>query len=94
VYVGSGDNKVYAFNANNGTQKWAFATNNEIYASPAVANGFVYIGSNDGKMYCLDATSGTKKWEFATGDQIYATPLVLSNGAVTGNYPSISGIVN
>lgn len=94
IFVGSGDNKVYAFDANSGTKKWEFATNNEVYASPAVSNGLVYIGSNDGKMYCLDAATGTKKWEFATGDQVYATPLILVNGAVNGDYPSISPILN
>jgi len=45
-------------------------------------------------MYCLDAATGTKKWEFATGDQVYATPLILVNGAVNGDYPSISPILN
>ena len=94
VYVGSGDNKIYAFDAATGAKKWEFLTSSETYASPVVASGLVFVGSQDGKMYCLDATTGVKQWEFASGDQIFATPLILLNGAVIGDYPTISGLTN
>ena len=58
VYVGSGDGKLYAFDAATGVQKWTSSagidTGDTIYfSSPAVANGVVYVGSTDGKLYAF-----------------------------------------
>jgi outer membrane protein assembly factor BamB len=63
VYVGSDDNKLYAFSAAgttgcSGTPKackplWTAATGGYVYSSPAVANGVVYVGSYDGKLYAF-----------------------------------------
>ncbi|MEI7827417.1 MAG: PQQ-binding-like beta-propeller repeat protein, partial [Euryarchaeota archaeon] len=61
VYVGSNDNKVYAFNAATGAKKWSYTTGNDVSSSPAVANGVVYVGSNDNKVYALNAATGAKK---------------------------------
>jgi len=41
VYVGSYDNKLYAFKIQSGAQLWSAATGGGIYSSPAVANGVV-----------------------------------------------------
>jgi outer membrane protein assembly factor BamB len=51
VYVGSQDNKLYAFDATDGSLLWAAATAGSVKSSPAVANGVVYVGSYDGKLY-------------------------------------------
>jgi outer membrane protein assembly factor BamB len=63
VYVGSDDEKLYAFSAAgttgcSGTPKsckplWTGATGGQIYSSPAVANGVVYVGSYDDKLYAF-----------------------------------------
>jgi outer membrane protein assembly factor BamB len=68
VYVGSGDNKLYAFSAAAGstncmttgtppiktcTPLRTVATGSAVYSSPAVANGVVYVGSYDGKLYAF-----------------------------------------
>jgi outer membrane protein assembly factor BamB len=45
VFVGSGDQNVYALDAASGAVKWTFSTGDVVHASPAVANGVVYIGS-------------------------------------------------
>ncbi len=65
VYVGSDDDKLYAFDATvstncAGTPKtrvpfWTAFTGSVIGSSPAVANGVVYVGSGDNKMYAFDA---------------------------------------
>jgi outer membrane protein assembly factor BamB len=62
IYVGSTDDKLYAFAAgcatggNACTPLWTGATGNEIlYSSPAVANGVVYVGSHDNTLYAFDA---------------------------------------
>ncbi len=65
VYVGSFDNKLYAFDALgttncSGTPKtclplWTAPTGASIFSSPAVADGVVYVGSDDKKLYAFDA---------------------------------------
>jgi len=58
VYIGSGDDKVYALDATSGTKLWTFTTGGAVTSSPAVANGAVYVGSNDGKVYAFDLAGG------------------------------------
>jgi outer membrane protein assembly factor BamB len=63
VYVGSHDNKLYAFDAAgttgcSGSPKvcnplWTFAAGAQVNSSPAVTNGVVYVGSGDTKLYAL-----------------------------------------
>ena len=67
VYIGSGDNDVYALNAVNGDKLWSYATNGEAKSSPAVVDGVVYILSNDGNIYSLNATNGAFLWSYAIG---------------------------
>jgi hypothetical protein len=65
VYVGSDDNKLYAFDATgmagcSGSPRtcaplWTAITGSAILSPPTIANGVIYVGSNDGKLYALDA---------------------------------------
>jgi outer membrane protein assembly factor BamB len=69
-YVGSLDNKIYALDAETGSQKWTFETEFPVVSSVAVVNDRVYTGADDGNIYCLDADTGAKIWEtFAGGVQ-------------------------
>ncbi|HEV2460638.1 MAG TPA: PQQ-binding-like beta-propeller repeat protein, partial [Ktedonobacterales bacterium] len=52
VYVGSDDDKLYAFNAAGCgaptcAALWSFTTFDLVVSSPAVANGRVFVGSDD-----------------------------------------------
>jgi outer membrane protein assembly factor BamB len=100
VYFGSSDQKIYAVDANTGTQKWTFTTGFAQWSTPAVANGKVYTGSDDGNVYCLDAATGTQVWKTAAGgvtnswigigfSSIRSSPAVLDGkvyvGALDGN---------
>jgi len=53
VYIGSGDSKLYAFEATTGQLRWLASTEGYIFSSPAVANGMVYVGSEDKKLYAF-----------------------------------------
>ncbi len=57
VYVGSGDNNIYALDASTGAKLWQFTTGSTVESSPAVANGVVYVGSDDGNIYAFGLTS-------------------------------------
>jgi outer membrane protein assembly factor BamB len=70
---------------------WSADTNDDIFSSPAVANGVVYIGSNDHHVDAFDAAgtidcAGVPKqcspiWSFDTGAFISSSPAVV-NGMV------------
>ncbi|MCX6666369.1 MAG: PQQ-binding-like beta-propeller repeat protein, partial [Euryarchaeota archaeon] len=76
LYVGSADNKVYAFYASNGSKIWEYTTGSYIFSSPAVAEGKVYIGSFDNKIYALNANNGSKIWSYTTGEGVYSSPTI------------------
>ena len=61
VYVGSGDENLYAVHAANGTEAWTFATGDQVQSSPAVSRdgSTVYVGSNDNNLYAVHAANGT-----------------------------------
>jgi len=69
AYIGSGDNSLYAIDAEDGHVKWKFATNGAIHSSPAISNKTVFFTSNDGNFYAVDAKKGKEKWSFKTGGE-------------------------
>lgn len=89
VYVGSGDRKLYAFDATTGAPRWtSVATGGSVFSSPAVSDGVVFVGSPDGKLYAFDAAgsgcSGTPVtcdplWTATTPGLIEASPTVVGN---------------
>ncbi len=82
IYVGSGDNKVYALNRD-GTLKWSYATGSSITSrgAPTIgSDGTIYIGSTDGKLYALNP-NGTLKWSYSTGNQ-YGSAVVGADGTI------------
>lgn len=93
VYVGSGDQHVYALDAATGALRWAFATGDVVHASPAVVNGVVYIGSWDRNLYALDAQTGRELWRYVTGNDttIYNQIGIASSAAVAGDIVLVGG---
>jgi hypothetical protein len=82
VFIGSKDNKVYAFNASTGNQKWNYTTTyDDVDSSPAVADGIVFVGSKDGNVYALNATTGEKIWNKTIGSMGWSSP-AIANGKV------------
>ena len=91
VYVGSDDNKLYAFDADGCgaatcNPLWTATTGGDIESSPAVANGVVYVGSEDDKLYAFDAdgcgaATCRPLWTATTGDNVDSSPAV-ANGVV------------
>jgi outer membrane protein assembly factor BamB len=86
VYVGCGDNNVYALNATTGTKVWNYTTDNWVqWSSPAVVDGVVYVGSTDNNVYALNATTGTKVWKYATSGAIFSSPAVAGGVVYVGS---------
>src|SRR5579884_2771840 len=68
------------------TLEWSYESD-EIFSSPAVANGVVYVGSGeqdgaDGTLYAVDAVTGKLKWSYSlSADMVFSSPAV-ANGMV------------
>jgi outer membrane protein assembly factor BamB len=62
VVAGSRDKKVYGIDAKTGQEKWNFATDGQVDASPVIVGERVYVGclSNEGNFYVLDLKTGKK----------------------------------
>ena len=92
VYIGSEDDKLYAFNASSGTLLWTANTTNVVDSSPAVANGVVYVSDGNGTLYAFDATgntncSGTPK----TCSPLWTSSLGTFPSSLGGGSPTVSG---
>lgn len=93
LYIGSGDQHVYALDAATGRLQWAFATGDVVHASPAVVDGVVYVGSWDRNLYALDAASGRERWRYTTGNDttIYNQIGLASSPAVANGFVYVGG---
>ncbi|WP_144905935.1 outer membrane protein assembly factor BamB family protein [Halobellus captivus] len=82
VYVTTrGDWDVYngyvlAYDADDGTQRWAYETTTPPTSAPTVTNGSVYVGDSVGIVYALDADSGDESWTWEGDDEIPHAPTV------------------
>jgi outer membrane protein assembly factor BamB len=66
IYLGSGNSRVQAFNADKGDLLWSFTTGDIIHNTPVIAGNLLYVGSFDGYMYALDNQTGQLAWKFKT----------------------------
>jgi len=85
VYLGTGDNYVYALDAVTGEKRWGFETGDDVESSPTVTEGTVYIGSDDHYVYALDAGTGEERWRFQTGAWVQFSPAVADGVVYVGS---------
>jgi outer membrane protein assembly factor BamB len=85
LFIASTDGILYALNAETGDLLWQFATEKEIWATPAVDENTVYIGSFDEKFYAINTGDGSKRWEFITEGAIVSTPLIYDGTIYFGS---------
>lgn len=69
----------------NSTLIWRRSTGNQVWSSPAVANGTVYIGSSDHYVYALNASTGAEVWRFATNGEVRSSPAVEGGMVYVGS---------
>ena len=65
-------------------QQWAFETGDEVWSSPAVADGIVYVGRFDNNVYALDATDGTEQWAFEIPNSVASSPALKDETVYIG----------
>jgi PQQ-like domain len=97
TFVGSTDDKLYAFDATgttgcSGTPKactplWTMATGGPIVSSPGVMNSVTYVGSSDHDLYAVDATGATN----CSGTPKVCTPLwTAATSGVVRSSPALT----
>lgn len=61
VFVGSGDDNLYALDAASGDEQWRYASG-FIATAPAVADATVYVTDGSGFIHAVNATTGEQVW--------------------------------
>lgn len=54
LYVGCGDDRLYARSPTDGSELWSFRTAGPVAGGPTVADGTVYIQSHDDYVHAID----------------------------------------
>jgi len=83
IYIGSGDNKLYALNAD-GTTKWSYDTGDSVECSPAIGlDGTIYFSTYGatGGFFALNP-DGTLKWKYASMTIGGTTPVIGPDGTI------------
>lgn len=65
-------------------KKWAYATGQPVYGTPAVLDKRVFFGSDSGDFHCL-GINGDLQWLFPSGKAIRSCPLPKKNLIYCGN---------
>jgi outer membrane protein assembly factor BamB len=65
-----------------GKQLWYYITGDDIWSTPAVANGIVYFGSNSDSFFAVNLTDGSTVWTYRTGADVQSNPAIGSDGTV------------
>jgi outer membrane protein assembly factor BamB len=84
LIVASTDGLVTAFDKQDGSERWSYATGGEILGTPAWSAGTLVFGSGGGKVYALDRR-GVCRWTFDAGRPVYGWPLTASDTVFIGD---------
>ncbi|MCF6312383.1 MAG: PQQ-binding-like beta-propeller repeat protein [Verrucomicrobiales bacterium] len=90
LFGSSTDNKIYAFDAVSGKQKWEFFTKAPIRLAPAAWQDRVFVTSDDGWLYALSLADGKLLWKHRGGP---SDATVIGNERITSKWPARGGAV-
>ena len=76
VYVGTGDHRVVALDAETGEIVWEHEATGPVDSSVAVAHVNVFVGLRDARVLALDAETGDVRWEYRASGPIHGSPVV------------------
>jgi outer membrane protein assembly factor BamB len=78
---------IASLDAANGNTIWSFFTGDELYVSPAYADGKIYIVTSQRHIYILDAANnGAKLASFTTPSSSWSSPTVSNGRLYVGNH--------
>lgn len=89
LFIGSGDQNLYAIDQVTGKKTWSFQSDGAIYSDVGVGEELVLFGNDKGSLYALDRISGEFVWKFSSEGEkkldlwdYYLSSPVVSNGVV------------
>ena len=86
VYVPSADGNLYAFNAENGFQRWSYDTGTSaagIVSSPVMYQNLIIVANEDGNVVAVDQ-SGALKWSEKLPTTVSSSPAVRNGLLMVG----------
>jgi outer membrane protein assembly factor BamB len=89
IYLASADGTIYALDAVEGYKVWSYATEEQIWSTPAIEGDTLFIGSFDKNLYALDTAENSderEKWIFPTRGAITSAPLVYGDKVYFGTF--------
>jgi outer membrane protein assembly factor BamB len=89
IYLASADGTIYALDAIEGYKVWSYATEEQIWSTPAVEGDTLFIGSFNKNLYALDTAENSderEKWIFPTQGAITSAPLVYGDKVYFGTF--------
>lgn len=78
IFIGSQNQKVYAFKPENGNKKWEWDAHSDIRATPVMLGGSLYVPLANGQIFKLDPNKGKVL------DTFFFAPTLLSSPAPDG----------
>ena len=84
VYAATVSGSVYAFNRNDGSERWRFHLDDtEIRVAPVLLDSVLVVASRDGYLYGINPSTGVLRWtRLRDGVRFLADPLVLESDGV------------
>ena len=79
---------LYCFDADNGDGLWSIQTEDDIDATPVVANGKVYVVSK-AKIFCLDVETGEELWNKSSSGNLGSSPVYADGKLYYGSWLGI-----
>ena len=64
VFIGTGDGRVIARDAQTGNLKWVAKVSSEILSAPTAFNQITVVRTGDGNIYGLDSATGKEIWNY------------------------------
>ena len=62
-----------------GTVKWTFETDSQLFSTPAVVDGIIYLTTGDQRVVSLDADTGEFIWEIPVSGPVNSSPAVAED---------------
>ncbi len=78
-------NGLYAIDAEDGSEKWIYATTRPLGHSPTIQNGIAYVGGLDKYVHAIDINTGEGRWTFAANSGFQTSPAIDADTIYLGD---------
>ncbi|CAN5224204.1 hypothetical protein BH23VER1_BH23VER1_04800 [soil metagenome] len=76
LWWGKNEAWLFALDAGTGSERWRYALNRHVMATPAVADGLAFITDTGRTVHCVDARTGDGLWTHDVEGEVWGSALV------------------